>query len=97
MNIKSNEEFEEKVLNNKSKVLVDFYADWCGPCKMLAPILDDLKNDYTIYKVNVDDMNELAIKYAVMTIPTLIVFENGEIKEKTVGFKNEEQIKKLMD
>lgn len=97
MNIKSNEEFEEKVLNNKSKVLVDFYADWCGPCKMLAPILDDLKNDYTIYKVNVDDMNELAIKYAVMTIPTLIVFENGEVKEKTVGFKNEEQIKKLMD
>mgnify|MGYP003419777349 CR=1 FL=1 len=97
MKIKSNEEFEEKVLNNKSKVLVDFYADWCGPCKMLAPILDDLKNDYTIYKVNVDDMNELAIKYAVMTIPTLIVFENGEVKEKTVGFKNEEQIKKLMD
>ena len=97
MNIKSNEEFKEKVLNNKNKVLVDFYADWCGPCKMLAPILDDLKNDYTIYKVNVDDMNELAIKYAVMTIPTLIVFENGEVKEKTVGFKNEEQIKKLMD
>ena len=64
---------------------------------MLAPILEGLKNDYEIFKVNVDDLQELAIKYAVMTIPTLIVFENGEIKEKTVGFKNENQIKDLMD
>ena len=64
---------------------------------MLAQILEGLKNDYEIYKVNVDNLQELAIKYAVMTIPTLIVFENGEIKEKTVGFKNENQIKDLMD
>ncbi|MBQ2408274.1 MAG: thioredoxin [Bacilli bacterium] len=97
MEIKNKQEFEEKVLNSNKKVLVDFYADWCGPCKMLAPILEGLKNDYEIYKVNVDNLQELAIKYAVMTIPTLIVFENGEIKEKTVGFKNENQIKDLMD
>jgi thioredoxin 1 len=97
MEIKNKQEFEEKVLNSNKKVLVDFYADWCGPCKMLAPILEGLKNDYEIFKVNVDDLQELAIKYAVMTIPTLIVFENGEIKEKTVGFKNENQIKDLMD
>ena len=97
MEIKNKQEFEEKVLNSNKKVLVDFYADWCGPCKMLAPILEGLKNDYEIFKVNADDLQELAIKYAVMTIPTLIVFENGEIKEKTVGFKNENQIKDLMD
>lgn len=97
MEIKNKQEFEEKVLNSNKKILVDFYADWCGPCKMLAPILEGLKNDYEIYKVNVDNLQELAIKYAVMTIPTLIVFENGEIKEKTVGFKNENQIKDLMD
>ena len=97
MEIKNKQEFEEKVLNSNKKVLVDFYADWCGPCKMLAPILEGLKNDYEIYKVNVDNLQELAIKYAVMTIPTLIVFENGEIKEKTVDFKNENQIKDLMD
>ena len=97
MEIKNKQEFEDKILNSNKKVLVDFYADWCGPCKMLAPILEGLKNDYEIYKVNVDNLQELAIKYAVMTIPTLIVFENGEIKEKTVGFKNENQIKDLMD
>lgn len=89
--------YEQEVMKAEGTVLVDFYADWCGPCKMLAPILEGLKNDYEIYKVNVDNLQELAIKYAVMTIPTLIVFENGEIKEKTVGFKNENQIKDLMD
>jgi thioredoxin 1 len=89
--------YEQEVMKAEGTVLVDFYADWCGPCKMLAPILEGLKNDYEIFKVNVDDLQELAIKYAVMTIPTLIVFENGEIKEKTVGFKNENQIKDLMD
>lgn len=97
MEIKNKQEFEEKVLNNNKKILVDFYADWCGPCKMLAPILEGLKNEYEIYKINVDDLSELAILYGVMNIPTLIVFEDGKPTVKTTGFKNENQIKDLMD
>ena len=97
MEIKNKQEFEEKVLNSNKKVLVDFYADWCGPCKMLAPILESLKNEYEIYKINVDDLSELAILYGVMNIPTLIVFEDGKPIVKTTGFKNENQIKDLMD
>lgn len=97
MEIKNKHEFEEKVLNSNRKILVDFYADWCGPCKMLAPILESLKNEYEIYKINVDDLSELAILYGVMNIPTLIVFEDGKPIVKTTGFKNENQIKDLMD
>ena len=73
--------FEEKVLKNEKPVLVDFYADWCGPCKMLAPVVEQISNEsdaYDVYKLNVDDAPDLAARYGVMSIPTLIVFRGGE-------------------
>ena len=69
-------------------VLVDFYADWCGPCRMVSPIVDEIaeeRSDITVGKVNVDDENALAMKYGVMSIPTLIVFKDGEEKTRIVG------------
>ena len=78
----------------KEKVLVDFYADWCGPCKMLAPILEKVDN-IDILKVNVDAFPDLAANYGIMSIPTLILFENGKEIKKEIGFKTLEEIKKM--
>ena len=87
-----------KILNKKDSfkdlisngtVVVDFYADWCGPCKMLGPVLEEFdkeNNDVEVVKVNVDNFQDLAMEYKVMTIPNLIVFENGEVKNNSVGF-----------
>lgn len=84
----------DKVLENK-KVLVDFYADWCGPCRMLGPVLEEVSkvnDDVLIVKVNVDDAQEIAARYGVMSIPTMILFENSEIKDTKVGVLTQEQI-----
>ena len=80
--------FEELVLKNEKTVLVDFYADWCGPCKMLAPILEKLSEEYpdvVIGKVNGDDENGLASAFKVTAIPTLVVIRNGEVKAREMG------------
>ncbi len=73
--------FEEEVLKSEKMVLVDFYADWCGPCRMMSPIIDEiaeeLQDSVKVGKVNVDENQELAIKYDVMSIPTIIIFKNG--------------------
>ena len=93
------EEFEEKVLKNNKKVLVDFYADWCGPCRMLSPIIEEIakeNDDYEFVKVNVDDCPEVSRKYGVMSIPTLIVFENGVEKKKTLGFHSLDEVKEFL-
>lgn len=81
------EDFEKEI---SGEVIVDFYADWCGPCKMLAPILEE--TSFNVLKVNVDDFQELAIKYGVMSIPTLIKFKDGEEVKKTIGFKTKEEL-----
>ncbi len=78
------------------KVLVDFYAEWCGPCKMLAPILEEI-DFIPVLKVNVDEFPALASKYGVMSIPTLILFENGEESKKEIGFRNLDDIKKMVE
>lgn len=81
--------FEEKVLKAEGPVLVDFYADWCGPCKMMAPVLDELADEksgqLTVYKLNVDDNPDIAGKYRVMSIPTMILFKNGEAAATVMG------------
>ena len=80
----------------KERVLVDFYANWCGPCKMLAPILEKVDN-IDILKVNVDAFPDLAANYGIMSIPTLILFENGKEIKKEIGFKTLEEIKKMCE
>ena len=89
------EEFESTVLTSKDIVLVDFYADWCGPCRMLAPILEEME-DINIYKVNVDDEPELAMQYGIMSIPCLISFKDGKEYKRSVGFVEKETISKLV-
>ena len=93
------DEFEEKVLNNKNKVLIDFYADWCGPCKMLAMEIEKAASeiDIDIVKVNVDDEEDIARRYGVMSIPTLILFENGQELKKTIGFMSKDKIKEFIE
>lgn len=94
--IKTDEANFEKLINNTNKaVLVDFYADWCGPCKTLAPILDQLSKDYTkavIVKVNVDENQNLAAKFAIRSIPTLIIFKNGKQVETLMGVHTGSQL-----
>ena len=89
--------FDEKI--KTGKVMVDCYAPWCGPCKMLSPIVDEISKeveDYSFYKLNVDDNEELSRKYGIMSIPTLLIFEDGELKEKLVGFKSKNELKEIL-
>ena len=93
----TSENFEKEVLNSKKPVVVDFYADWCGPCKMMGPIIDELagENDnIKVGKVNVDETQELAVKYGIMSIPTIIIFKNGNIGKKFIGFTSKDDILK---
>ncbi len=88
--------FEEEVLKANGKILVDFYADWCGPCKMMAPIIEeiaeDVKETVKVGKVNVDNNQELAIKYDVMSIPTIMIFENGKVSKTFIGVTDKQEI-----
>ena len=90
----------EEVINSNTKVLVDFYADWCGPCKMMSPVIDEIADENSnvkVGKVNVDDNQELAMKYNIMSIPTIMVFENGVPKKTFVGVTDKNEILKELN
>jgi thioredoxin 1 len=97
----SDDGFENDVLKSDLPVLVDFWAEWCGPCKMIAPILDDVAEEYagrvTIAKLNVDQNNVSPAKYGVRGIPTLLLFKNGELAATKVGALSKTQLKEFID
>lgn len=94
------ENFGTEVLASDKVVLVDFYADWCGPCRMVAPVVEQIAEEYAgravVGKLNVDENEEIAVRYGVMSIPTLIAFKNGEVAGKLVGVQPKEVIERLI-
>ena len=91
----TDQNFEQEVLNSDMPVLVDFYADWCGPCKMLSPVVEEIAQENSnikVIKVNVDESQETAVKYQVMSIPTLVVIKNGNEVTRSVGVVSKSQI-----
>lgn len=93
------ENFDEEVLNYKGKVLVDFWAEWCGPCMMLGPIIEEVSeevDDVKFCKVNCDEARDVALKFGIMTIPNLIVFENGEQVNQSIGYIEKEDVLELI-
>ena len=98
MSIKVNSaNFDEVVLGSEKPVLVDFWATWCGPCKMIAPVVEELADEYAdslvVAKLDVDQAPDIAGRYGVMSIPTLLVFENGKEVKRTVGFQSKDKLK----
>lgn len=97
----TDQEFEEKVLKSKLPVLVDFYADWCGPCQQAGPIIDELADEYKdkmlIGKVNVDESHNTSGKYGIMSIPTMVVFKDGKEVERVSGFGGKDGVVKLIN
>lgn len=90
------EEFEKKVIDSGDFCIVDFYADWCGPCKMLAPMLEKMEEQgYRVYKVNVDECMELAARYGVSSIPTVLFMRDGEVLSQSVGYLSYDELSEL--
>ena len=97
INLKT-KDFEEVVLKSEKPVLVDFWAAWCGPCRMVLPIVEEIANerdDILVCKVNVDEEGDLAQRFGIMSIPTLLVFKDGQLTNKAVGARSKEQILEL--
>lgn len=96
----TNDNFEEEVLKSDKPVLLDFWADWCGPCKMMSPIVeelaDELEGQVKVGKVNVDEEAALALKYQIMSIPTLVVMKKGVFEGKGIGVQDKDEVLKLL-
>ena len=95
----TSENFEEEVLNSNKTVLIDFYANWCGPCKMLSPVVETVAKEnenIKVVKIDVDTAQDLAIKYQVMSIPTLVVIKNAQEVKRTVGVVNKSEIEEMV-
>lgn len=96
----TSENYEKEVTNSEIPVLLDFWASWCGPCKMLAPIVDDVaeevKGQIKLGKVNVDEEMDLASKFKIMSIPTLVLIKNGEVETMSVGLKSKSEILEMI-
>ena len=91
----TNQEFQNSVENSDKLTFIDFYADWCGPCRMMAPIVDEISDEVEgveFYKVNCDNEQELAAKYEVMTIPTLLILKKGQVLKEFIGVTDKEEI-----
>ena len=97
----NNQNFEEEVLKSELPVLVDFYATWCGPCKMIAPVISKIAEEYKgkvkVGKVNVDEENELAMKYQIQNIPTLILFKDGKPVNSLIGLNSKSEIENIIN
>lgn len=94
-------DFEKEVIASDIPVFVDFYADWCGPCKMMAPIIEKLAEKYEgklkVGKCNIDEENELAVKYRIMSIPTMLIFMGGEVKETVIGAVSQNELEEKIE
>ena len=93
--------FQEQVVNSPIPVLVDFWAEWCGPCKMLGPILEELASDYDgrvkVGKLNIDDFPSVANEYGIRAIPTMLIFQEGQVAEQVVGLRSKRDLKANLD
>ena len=100
IHIENTQQFQQEVLESKIPVLIDFFATWCGPCKMIAPILEEIaaeREDFKICKIDVDQVQELAIRYQIMSIPTLLVFKNGEHGAPALGARPKQAILDMVE
>ncbi len=86
------EEFKKEVLGSKEPVLVDFYADWCGPCRMMGPVMEEVSKQYKVFKVNTDNEEELAAEYGIMSIPCVIAFKDGKEINRSIGYVSKDKI-----
>lgn len=88
--------FKEEVLENRGVVLVDFWASWCGPCRALAPIMESISKDLTVYKVNVDENEDLALEYRISSIPCVIAFQDGKEIDRSIGLKSKNELLEMI-
>ena len=96
----TSENFMSEVLESSQKVLIDFYADWCGPCKMMGPVVEEIAEEHSdvkVVKIDVDNAEDIAIKYQIMSIPTLVVVKDGQEVNRSIGLISKEKIEELIE